>query len=230
MDTTTDSKLGARHAPLTKLVLAALRERILSGELAPGERLVEGRLSEELGVSRMPVREALRALAAEGIVVIEPRRGATVTSFTPEQIREMVEVRATLEALNAKLAARRHDPAQIAKLERILAEGTRLTNGDDLARISALNLDFHEALGSVAANSVLQEMMRSLRERTALFFTVNNRERMRQNWEEHAAILRAVVAGDAELASLLAARHVYSAAELPAALAEESASSGQTAN
>lgn len=230
MDTTTDSKLGARHAPLTKLVLAALRERILSGELAPGERLVEGRLSEELGVSRMPVREALRALAAEGIVVIEPRRGATVTSFSPEQIREMVEVRATLEALNAKLAARRHDPAQIAKLERILAEGTRLTSEDDLTRISALNLDFHEALGSVAANSVLQEMMRSLRERTALFFTVNNRERMRQNWEEHAAILRAVVAGDAELASLLAARHVYSAAELPAALEEESASSGQAAN
>jgi DNA-binding GntR family transcriptional regulator len=230
MDTTTDSKLGARHAPLTKLVLAALRERILSGELAPGERLVEGRLSEELGVSRMPVREALRALAAEGIVVIEPRRGATVTSFSPEQIREMVEVRATLEALNAKLAARRHDPAQIARLERILAEGTRLTSEDDLTRISALNLDFHEALGSVAANSVLQEMMRSLRERTALFFTVNNRERMRQNWEEHAAILRAVVAGDAELASLLAARHVYSAAELPAALEEASTSSGEAAH
>jgi DNA-binding GntR family transcriptional regulator len=215
MESTIDSKLGERHAPLTKLVLTALRERILSGALAPGERLVEGRLSEELGVSRMPVREALRALAAEGIVAIEPRRGATVTTFTREQIHEMVEVRATLEALNAKLAARRHDPAQITKLERILAEGSQLTSDDDLTRISALNLHFHEALGSVAANSVLQEIMRSLRERTALFFTVNNRERMRQNWEEHAAILRAVVAGDAELAALLAARHVYSAAELP---------------
>lgn len=229
MESTTDSKLGAQHAPLTKLVLKELRERILSGALAPGERLVEGRLSEELGVSRMPVREALRALAAEGIVVIEPRRGATVTSFTGEQIREMVEVRATLEALNAKLAARRHDPAQIAKLERILAEGTRLTSEDDLTRISALNLEFHEALGHVAANSVLQEMMRSLRERTALFFTVNNRERMRQNWEEHAAILRAVVAGDAELASLLAARHVYSAAELPASLQEAAPADPQAA-
>ena len=211
-----EGKLGDRHAPLTKLVLAALRERILSGALAPGERLIEGRLSEELGVSRMPVREALRALAAEGIVAIEPRRGATVTAFTKEQIQEMVEVRATLEALNAKLAARRHDPAQIARLERILAEGSRLTSDDDLARISTLNLEFHEALGNVAANSVLQEIMRSLRERTALFFTANNRERVHANWQEHAAILRAVVAGDGELASLLAARHVYSAAELPA--------------
>ena len=72
--------LGASHEPLTKLVTAALRERILNGEIALGERLVEGRLSEELGVSRMPVREALRELAAEGIVTIEPRRGATVTT------------------------------------------------------------------------------------------------------------------------------------------------------
>ena len=206
----TDGNLGERHPPLTKLVLTALRERILSGELAPGERLVEGRLSEELGVSRMPVREALRALASEGIVAIEPRRGATVTTFTKEQIKEMVEVRATLEALNAKLAARRHDPVQIAKLERILAEGSQPTSDDDLARNSALNLEFHEALGNVAANSVLQDIMRSLRERTALFFTVNNRERMHANWQEHAAILRAVVAGGARLAALRIEDHARS--------------------
>ena len=208
------TKLGERHALLTQLILNALRERILSGQLAPGERLVEGKLSEEFGVSRMPVREALRALAAEGIVSIEPRRGATVIRFTDDQIQDMVEVRATLEALNAKLAARRNDPAQIAMLERILADGAKLTSVDDLARISALNQEFHEALGNVAGNSVLQELMRWLRERTALFFSVNNRARRRQNWDEHAAILRAVVAGDAELASLLAARHVYSAAQL----------------
>lgn len=212
---TNEAKLGASHAPLTKLILTALRERILSGELAPGARLVESKLSEEMGVSRMPVREALRALEAEGIVSIEPRRGATVIAFSDEQIREMVEVRATLEALNAKLAARRNDPVQIAKLERILADGAKLTSEDDQVLMSTLNLDFHEALGNVAANSVLQEIMRSLRERTALFFTVNNRARMRQNWAEHAEILRAVVAGDSELAALLAGRHVYSAAQLP---------------
>jgi DNA-binding GntR family transcriptional regulator len=207
-------KLGEHHAPLMQLILNALRERILSGELAPGERLVESTLSEQFGVSRMPVREALRALAAEGIVSIQPRRGATVLKYTEDQIQDLVEVRATLEALNAKLAARRHDPAQIALLESILAEGAQLTTIDDLARISALNQKFHEALGSIAGNSVLQEMMRLLRERTALFFNVNNRKRMRQNWDEHAAILQAVVAGDAELASLLAARHVYGAAQM----------------
>lgn len=211
---TKEVNLGASHSPLTELVVSALRGRILDGSVPPGERLVEGRLSDELGVSRMPVREALRKLAAEGLVTIEPRRGATVTSFSPQQVRELVEVRATLEGLNAKLAAKRHDPAQIAELERILEEGTRLADSDDVATTTLMNQRFHDALGNIAANSVLRDIMRSLRDRTALLFAPINRVRGKQNWEEHAAILRAVIKGDAELASLLATRHVYNAAQM----------------
>ncbi len=206
--------LGATHTPLTKLVTKALRDRILSGDIPLGERLIEGRLSEELGVSRMPVREALRELAAEGIVTIEPRRGASVTTFTEEQKRELVEVRATLESLNAKLAAKRHDPDQIAELQRILDEGSRLTDSTDLAALSQQNFRFHEAIGRVAGNSVLQETIRSLRDRTVMIFAPVSRRRGKENWQEHAAILRAVIAGDAELAGLLAARHVYNAAQM----------------
>src|SRR5687768_11182956 len=142
--------LGAIHSPLTKLVTNTLRDRILNGEIAVGERLIEGRLSEELGVSRMPVREALRELAAEGIVTIEPRRGASVAIYTDEQKRELVEVRATLEALNAKLAARRHDPQQIAELEAILQEGAGMMEDEDPALLIRQNFRFHEALGRVA--------------------------------------------------------------------------------
>lgn len=207
--------LGASHEPLTKLVTAALRERILNGEIALGERLVEGRLSEELGVSRMPVREALRELAAEGIVTIEPRRGATVTTYSDEQKRELIEVRATLEALNAKLAARRHDPKQIAELEAILEEGARLMAEENPSAVIRQNFRFHEALGKVAGNSVLQDVIGSLRDRTAMLFAPNGAARARQNWQEHAAILRAVIEGDGELAALLAARHVYNAAQMP---------------
>lgn len=212
MTTDVPIKLGEQHSPLTLMVTRTLRRRIMAGDFAPGVRLIEGRLSEELGVSRMPVREALRALAAEGIVTIEPRKGASVVRFSPEQIREMVEVRATLEALNAKLAARRHDPVQVAKLQNILAKGAQLTEDDDLDRMSELNVAFHEALGHIAANSILQEIVRSLRERTALLFMPGNRHRIRENWIEHAGILRAVIDGDAELAGLLASRHVYNAA------------------
>jgi DNA-binding GntR family transcriptional regulator len=207
--------VGARHAPLTQVVADAIRERILGGEFAPGGRLAEERLSEELGVSRMPVREALRALAAEGIVTLEPRRGASVTVYTEQQVRELVEVRATLESLNAKLAARRHDPGQIAELESILEAGTRMNERSDLARIQENNARFHEAIAAIAANSVLMNMVRSLRERTALIFAPHSRARVRQNWEEHAGIVRAVIAGDADLAALLAARHVYNAAQMP---------------
>ena len=210
----TERTLGESHSPLTRMVLDALRDRILAGSLAAGERLVEGRLSEELGVSRMPVREALRQLAAEGLVTIEPRRGATVTQFNEDQVRELVEVRATLEGLNAKLAAKRHDPAKIAELEAILSEGVRLADSDDSMMLMRLNERFHEALGNIGANSVLRDMMRSLRDRTALLFVPINRGRGRQNWDEHAAILRAVIDGDAELAALLATRHVYSAAHM----------------
>jgi DNA-binding GntR family transcriptional regulator len=224
------ANIGAAHSPLTKLVVNSIRERIISGDLKPGERLVEAHLSEELGVSRMPVREALRELAAEGVVSIEPRRGATVATYTPEQIQELVEVRATLEALNAKLAAKRHDPAQIKRLEQILAAGSKITEKTDLAQLHEDNNEFHEALAQVAANATLREMVRSLRDRTAIIFAPHSRKRAKQNWEEHAAILRAVVAGDADLAGLLAARHVYNAAEsIPQPQPEEQRESAKPA-
>ncbi|UXC39258.1 GntR family transcriptional regulator [Cupriavidus gilardii] len=210
--------LGASHSPLFALVTDKLRERILKGDYAPGERLVENKLSAELGVSRIPVREALRALASEGLVLIEPRRGASVAKLSPDIVREMVEVRATLEGLNAKLAAQRRDPALIAELEAVLQQGMEAAAQGKADELLTLNSRFHEVLGNIAANSVLQEMMRSLRERTAVLFGPANTVRARQNWDEHAQILQAVIAGDADLAALLAARHVYSAAkaaELP---------------
>jgi DNA-binding GntR family transcriptional regulator len=207
--------LGARHEPLNKLVADAIRERILAGEFPPGERLAEERLSDELGVSRMPVREALRALASEGIVTLEPRRGASVTAYTEAQVQELVEVRATLEGLNARLAAKRHDPKQIAELKRILEAGSKITEQSALGEIQANNERFHAAVEAIAANSVLMNIVRSLRDRTALIFAKQSRKRVRENWNEHAGIVRAVIAGDAELAGLLASRHVYNAARMP---------------
>lgn len=207
------ASLGAQHSPLFALVTDTLRQRILGGQYEQGERLVENTLSLELGVSRIPVREALRALAAEGLVRIEPRRGASVARLSANIAREMVEVRATLEGLNAKLAAQRRDPALIQELEKVLKEGNDAVDSGQTERFVELNSRFHEVLGNIAANSVLQDMMRSLRERTALLFAPANLNRARTNWDEHAQILQAVIAGDADLAALLATRHVFSAAK-----------------
>lgn len=205
---------GSSHSPLTLLVLEKMRARILDGSLAPGQRLVEGRMSAEFDVSRIPVREALRQLATEGLVTIEPRRGASVSCFSDEQVRDLVEVRANLEALNAKLAARRPEPEMRTQLRALLEQGNRLADSHDLQALADFNHRFHDVLGRAAGNALLQDVMRSLRDRTLLIFTPFNQARCLQNWEDHAAILRAVLNSDAELAAVLALGHVYNAAEM----------------
>jgi DNA-binding GntR family transcriptional regulator len=205
-------KIGEQHPQLFAVVRDKLRERILSGEFTPGDRLVEGRLSDEMGVSRIPVREALRALAAEGLVTIEPRRGASVSVLSDAAAYDMVEVRATLEGLNAKLAAQRRDKDTAARLRNFLEEGSVAARADSLDSFLALNSQFHETLATIAGNVVLTELLRSLRDRTALLFAPSNMRRARQNWEEHAQILNAVIAGNGDLAALLASQHVHNAA------------------
>src|SRR5689334_1749929 len=127
------------HPSLGQRVADELRRSILTNRRKPGDRLIEDRLSEELGVSRIPIREALRSLAAEGLVDVQPRRGASVAEVSPEVAHDLVEVRATLEGLNARLAARHHDPAIIDELKRVLKDGNRAARAksvDDLVRLN----------------------------------------------------------------------------------------------
>jgi DNA-binding GntR family transcriptional regulator len=212
---------------LSRVVSEQIRGRILDGTLKPGERLVEDRLSAELGVSRVPVREALRSLSAEGLVTLLPRRGATVVEVTPESVAELVEVRALLEGLNAKLAAQRHDPEIIEQLKDTLARGNQAAKTGTAEELAHLNAEFHERLAVASRNTVLSEVMRGLRERTSIAFAINGRARAREDWDEHAGVLAAVIAGDAELASLLANRHVQNAA---AAFARQHAENDQAAD
>lgn len=202
-----------RRGSLGKTVAEQLRRLILTGQHKPGERLVEDKLSAELGVSRVPIREALRTLAAEGLVDLPPRRGASVAQLSPAIAHDLVEVRATLEGLNARLAARHHEPAIVTELHQVLTEGNAAAqsgNVDDLVR---LNGAFHDKLAQAGRNSILWDIMRTLRERTSLVFAANTNRRSREDWEEHSRILAAVIDGDEELAALLATRHVHQAAE-----------------
>jgi DNA-binding GntR family transcriptional regulator len=200
------------RASLSRVVSEQIRGRILDGSLKPGERLVEDRLSSELGVSRVPVREALRSLSAEGLVTLLPRRGATVVEVTPEDVAELVEVRALLEGLNARLAAQRHDPGIVAQLQDTLERGNAAAGNGTAEALARLNAEFHERLAEASRNSVLSDVMRGLRERTSIAFSINGRTRAREDWREHAGVLAAVIAGDGELAALLATRHVQNAA------------------
>jgi len=205
--------LGRDHASLAEQVARELRQSILTRRRKPGDRLVEDRLSEEMGVSRVPIREALRVLAAEGLVDVQPRRGASVANVSPEVARDLVEVRATLEGLNARLAARHHADAIVAELRRVLEAGNAAAQSRNLDDLVRLNGEFHDKLAEAGRNSILWDIMRSLRERTSLVFAANTAGRAEQDWDEHSRILAAVIDGDEELASVLATRHVHRAAE-----------------
>ena len=203
---------GTRARSRSERTTEALRNAILDGTLAPGERLIEERLSDQYGVSRVPIREAIQRLIAEGLAVPLEGRGAAVAVTTPALAEELVEVRAVLEGLNARLAARRRGPAVVERLVEALAAGNAAAATGSTAELARLNGSYHALLAAAGENAVLADVMRPLRERTNLVFRRNSAERAVEDWREHAAVLAAVIDGDEELAALLAARHVHRAA------------------
>ncbi|MEG0711644.1 MAG: GntR family transcriptional regulator, partial [Niameybacter sp.] len=110
------------YLPLRDIVFQTIRKAILNGELEPGERLMETQLGEKLGVSRTPIREAIRKLELEGLVVMVARKGAQVAQFTEKDIEDVLQVRASLEALAAKLACKHMDERSFLKLQLIITE------------------------------------------------------------------------------------------------------------
>lgn len=213
----TDSPQREARAPrrpsLGQSALKALREAIVAGRLRPGERLVEEKLSADLGMSRVPIREAIKQLTMEGLAEpVDGGRGAQVAALSPEDAQDLIEVRAVLEGLTARLAARRRDSSKVARIQELLAAGDALAAEGSPAALATLNASFHELLAATGANQALQELMRPLRERTEMVFRRNSVERAGLDWREHAMILTAVAEGDEELAALLAARHVRRAA------------------
>jgi DNA-binding GntR family transcriptional regulator len=204
-------RLGAEHASLREKVADEIRAAIHAQRFQPGERLVEERLAAEFGVSRNPVREAIRTLASEGLIEVTARRGAVVALLSPQEAEELLEVRATLEGANARLAARRRESDVLAQLSDILERGSAAIREKRLEDLPALNDAFHEGLARAGRNRVLVDLMKTLRERSAPLFRGVGLAFATESWAEHAGILRAVIAGDAELASLLAYRHVLNA-------------------
>lgn len=201
--------LGERHQPLHVLVANELRKALLAGRYRPGERLVEDRLAKDFGVSRIPVREAIRALGSEGLLVVAARQGAMVPSLTPDHARELIEVRAAIEGITARLAAERHDPQIVARLNDILKRGMKAVAARQISLLSELNDQFHNALAEAGSNRVLVDLMRSLRDRTAPAFAPMTTRAADQTWKDHAAILRAVIAGNGDLAAQRAAQHIH---------------------
>jgi DNA-binding GntR family transcriptional regulator len=219
-----------RHALVDQLA-AALQARILSGEIASGARLRQEALADEFGVSRTPVREALRKLEATGLIELRPHRGALVRHPTTREIREAYEVRAELEGLAAELAATRIQDAQLDRLreaERLFRRsiGTLLASRrpgprppeNTLADWERANDLFHVAVQEAAGNerlrSMLADLQRSFPRRLTWLVLADSSHLLEENVEQHAAVLRAIERRDAIEARRLMNEHVRRAGEL----------------
>ncbi|GHH03923.1 GntR family transcriptional regulator [Pseudodonghicola xiamenensis] len=223
----TTQRLGAAHNALFLQIHEEMRRRIQNGDFKPGDRLVEDRLAEEFGVSRNPVREAIRLLSSDGLVEVNARRGVYVSVPEVEKARELVEIRAVLEGHNARLAARRGNPKLLAEAGKILEKGQAALAGKRTSALAQLNDDFHRALSRASENETLAEMLATLRLRSSLVFAMADPEVQGQSWQEHADILRAILDADEDKAAALSTDHVLRAGERARARRERLASDGE---
>lgn len=203
--------VGSDHRALRELVCDALRDRIIAGTLAPGDRLVEDRLAEELGVSRNPVREALRVLAVEGYVELVPRRGAVVARISLELVEQIFQVRMALEALAARLAARNADTDAARRVTQVLDEAEEAIASGEPALLPELNTRFHSLVLELAANPVLTDLMEPLRGRVQWIFSRTATGRAPHSLAEHRRLADAIASGDEEVAATVAVEHVAAA-------------------
>lgn len=188
-----------------------LLENIRTGELGPGARLRETELAERLGVSRTPVREAIRQLEADGLVVHVPRFGATVRSLDYAEIMELYEMRVVLEGTAARYAARSASEAELAELAAINADMAR--SADDPLAVFNLNREFHLTLLDAAKNRFLVKAAATLQK--TLFIlgpsTLTERERAAEAFEEHERLLAALRAREPETAEKIMRAHMEAA-------------------
>ncbi len=201
----------AGFRPTRAATLAAtLAEAIAGGALPPGTALEEERLAAEHGVSRTPVREALRALAATGLVDQRPRRGAVVSRPDPRRLAEMFQAMAELEAVCATLCARMMDEAQRAGLRDRHAAMQEMVSADDLAAYRGANVAFHEALYAGAGNSYIADLAEATRRRLAPFRAaqLGGLDRLAQSHAEHGAIVAAILARNEAAAAAAIRAHL----------------------
>jgi len=201
------------YRPLREIVFEALREAILNGHLRPGERMMEVQLAEELGVSRTPVREAIRKLELDGFAVMIPRKGAYVSNLSIKDIADVFEIRGSLESLAAGLAAERISPDGLEELERLLVQVAECAKAGDLDRLVEVDTQFHAVLYRASRNERLAQMISTLLEQIQRFrrITMGSPGRMQETLEEHRRLVDAVADRNVSLAQALAIEHMENA-------------------
>lgn len=196
--------------PLRDVVFLKLRRAILTGELKPGERLMEIHLATRLGVSRTPIREAIRKLELEGLVTMLPRRGAIVAEINEKGLNDVLEVRRALDVLCAELACERISDKEKTDLRQACGAFERATKSGSATEIAAKDVALHDIIVKSTGNDRLIALVNNLSEQMYRyrFEYIKDESRHDQLVREHKAIYDAIMAGNKEAASEAAAIHI----------------------
>ncbi|WFU57005.1 GntR family transcriptional regulator [Bradyrhizobium pachyrhizi] len=199
-------------------VYGRLLEAIIDRTLLPGQRITQNELADRLGVSRQPISHALHLLHRQGLVAESGRRGFEVTQLDPQRIRELYEVRGAIDALAARLAATRvkEDAAARGQLEAALEAGRAIDDGTPLARLIALDVDFHSAIYRLAGNSAIEEMIAPQwpHMRRSMATVLAELDYRGSAWTEHETIAAHVFSGNAAAAEAAALAHAQTAGRM----------------
>lgn len=198
--------------PLRDVVFHTLRNAILHGDLKPGERLMEIRLANVLGVSRTPIREAIRMLELEGLVIMVPRKGAHVARITEKDMNEVLEVRMGLEEFAARLACERITEEQgvALKAAAMAFEMEIEKDTDDISGLAEADVKFHDIIYQATGNKRLMQLINNLREQMYRYRVEYLKDKgvRKQLAEEHAAILKALMERDYKRAFFHTFEHI----------------------
>src|ERR687895_2377905 len=207
----------------SQAIYAALRERILANDIAPGTRLVMRDVANEYDASDIPVREALRMLERDGLVETTPYRGARVTTLTAKEVEETYFIRSHLESIATGLAAERITDAELAQLDSLMIDMRAAVDAQDGPTFSDLNLEFHRTIVASCGNDMLRELTMDIWRRHSGFQRVFRMmpERMAISQREHEGIMAALRDHDAERASSLALLHKLSVRDSVSKLVEQ---------
>jgi len=198
------------YLPLRDVVFNTLRQAILRGELKPGERLMEIQLANKLGVSRTPIREAIRKLELEGLVLMIPRKGAEVAEITEKSLKDVLEIRRALEDLAVRLACEKITKEEIKELKKAGDEFKKVLKSQDITEVAEADVRFHDVIYMATDNPKLIQLLNNYREQLYRFRVeyLKKAEVRPQLLAEHDEIIKYITEGNKEEASRVVTRHI----------------------